>query len=216
MKYFLCTLLGQLHPRCAGDSFIIAFQNPATALVFCMEVQQQMLNLPWPTELLQYYGTEEVWLTPAYTGSQRPHGSPRSAFGGLARFTPPHISMLTLPQASQPQQPQQQLGASVTAAPTPAEGGKGESAPVWDYRKTWQATWLRCGAHKADSILAFRGLRVRLGIHAGVTDESCITFNAVMQRYHYTGEPCSSHACHAQTSWHAQHGTHAHVHVVMH
>ena len=34
-----------------GDAFIMSFPNPAVALQFCMDVQRDLLNTAWPTEV---------------------------------------------------------------------------------------------------------------------------------------------------------------------
>jgi hypothetical protein len=37
------------------------------------------------------------------------------------------------------------------------------------------------------STMVFRGLRVRVGMHAGVPDDKDVTYNAAEARFHYTG-----------------------------
>ncbi len=44
-----------------GDSFILAFPCPVSAIEFCMAAQQELLHLAWPTALLQSPSGCEVW-----------------------------------------------------------------------------------------------------------------------------------------------------------
>ena len=36
------------------DSFMIAFKNPVSAVLFCLAVQEALMEAPWPEELLQH------------------------------------------------------------------------------------------------------------------------------------------------------------------
>lgn len=43
-----------------GDSFMIAFKRTTNAVRFCVEVQEQLMNEPWPPELLAIDNCKEV------------------------------------------------------------------------------------------------------------------------------------------------------------
>lgn len=43
-----------------GDGFMIAFQSAVAALEFCLEVQEQLLEIEWPEELLELDAGSEV------------------------------------------------------------------------------------------------------------------------------------------------------------
>ncbi len=55
------------------------------------------------------------------------------------------------------------------------------------YGALWQSQWRECSQVAPGAVLGYRGLRVRLGMHAGVDGDTFVAFNTVMQRYHYTG-----------------------------
>jgi len=42
-------------------SFCLAFQDVSQAMEWCMHVQRQLLQLPWPDALLQHPGAAEEW-----------------------------------------------------------------------------------------------------------------------------------------------------------
>ncbi len=169
-----------------GDSFIIAFHSPAAALHFCMDVQHELLALPWPRELLQCSLAEEVWCAPGSTSQNLKRNksklSVKSSDVGLAleTATSSTIRALVPAQAETSSQVALRAQSSILTDTTTDESTS-------DLTCAWKGQWKRCSAGTAGAVLAYRGLRVRLGLHAGVADASAITFNSVMQRYHYTG-----------------------------
>jgi hypothetical protein len=58
-----------------------------------------------------------------------------------------------------------------------------------------QAQWRVCEPSVPGAVLAFRGLRVRLGFHASLDTATSVNFNSVMQRHHYTGKRGSMQSC---------------------
>ena len=44
-----------------GDAFHVAFQDVATAVQFCMEIQYEMMEIEWPKEVLRLSGCETVY-----------------------------------------------------------------------------------------------------------------------------------------------------------
>ncbi len=57
-----------------------------------------------------------------------------------------------------------------------------------------QAQWVVCGSETAGAVLAFRGLRVRIGFHATLDTKTSVNQNQTNKRYIYTGM-CVLHAC---------------------
>lgn len=63
-----CLLLTQLLLACLtesateGDSFILAFHTPASALAFAESFQLGLMNIAWPEELLDNPLAEAVWM----------------------------------------------------------------------------------------------------------------------------------------------------------
>ncbi len=74
--------------------------------------------------------------------------------------------------------------------------GGGLGAAAYTVSELLKMKWRSVGSGKQGSqtALAFRGLRVRMGFHAGVQDESDIVFNKASGRYVYTGERAKCHA----------------------
>lgn len=88
-----------------GDSFTLAFHTPGDALLFAVEVQEALLGLAWPEELLAQPACEPVYVAAPATGGGRqnrlgrgggsgqfllgvPSGAPST--GRPASFTVPH------------------------------------------------------------------------------------------------------------------------------
>jgi hypothetical protein len=72
--------------RNSGEgSFCLAFQSPNAALEYCMHVQSELLQLPWPEQLLDHPGAAEVITPPkeeleefAHSHIPHPHPHPLS------------------------------------------------------------------------------------------------------------------------------------------
>ncbi len=195
-----------------GDSFIIAFHTPSQALRFCMDVQQELLSLPWPTELLQSTYAEEVCCT--VTKRKELRSKPElnklalntddgwdAKDGGRSSNGEASNGVLTAQDIADGVSQTTYVSRLFQSAGNPDEetdtvdGCHGGS---WALRGYWQSMWQRCSPGAAGAVLAYRGLRVRLGLHAGVPDAAAITFNSVMQRYHYTGGCMAYIARHAR------------------
>ncbi len=199
-----------------GDSFVIAFHTPADALAFAMAVQAALLHLPWPSELLQSTYAKEVWCAPMAPSPRRRPTKQVSLMkqqlqlsgrmGGIAALRPasncgynesPPPSALTVSDSV--------FGRATDSGTTETEKTTSNSnshtaAIITDrqiqqsFAALWQAQWKECATSAPGAVLAYRGLRVRLGMHAGVDGSTVVTFNTVMQRYHYTGA-VHGHTC---------------------
>ncbi len=153
-----------------GDSFIIAFHHPADALAFCMEAQTSLLQVPWPSEILTSTRCQEVWCVPSAPKAGKQKGGAktnlRQRLSSLSSFH--HGS--TAPDTSSSKA--QQLAA-----------GQGTATVGDHFLERWQVS--TSGAEGA--VLAYRGLRVRMGLHSGVDSEANMTFSQTAQRVRYSG-----------------------------
>lgn len=57
----LITAYGAYEINTEGDAFHVAFQDAATAVQFCMEMQYEMMEIEWPKEVLKLPGCEAVY-----------------------------------------------------------------------------------------------------------------------------------------------------------
>lgn len=155
-----------------GDSFIIAFHHPADALAFCMEAQTSLLQVPWPQEILTSTRCQEVWCVPSAPKAGMQKGGAkanlRQRLSSLSSFH--HGS--TAPDTSTAGSKAQQL--------TPGQG----AATVGDH---FLVRWPVSTSGAEGALLAYRGLRVRMGLHSGVDSEANMTFSQTAQRVRYSG-----------------------------
>ena len=82
-----------------GDSFIIAFHNVESAVRFCLEAQESLLDLPWPEALLQTPGCKEVWVAPRMAPPPD-SSSPLKPTGTMIRTIPSPAALIPLPSSS--------------------------------------------------------------------------------------------------------------------
>ncbi len=75
----------------------------------------------------------------------------------------------------------------LTPAPATEDVGSEEDGCSNTVAFNLKARWHVCDAAVRGAVLAWRGLRVRMGLHAALDTATSVTFNTVMQRYHYTG-----------------------------
>ncbi|KAG2501549.1 hypothetical protein HYH03_000056 [Edaphochlamys debaryana] len=165
-----------------GDSFLLAFHCPEDALLFAMEAQVALLECAWPMELLDC----DV-CRPAYVvhndGDKRAGllADGGDAAGGLMALPRANSSLShksTSEEASSPQA-SNALGAS---------GASGGTSEVNTFLTACQASWKEANATTPNNVLIFRGLRVRMGMHAGISNEADVAYNKAAARMQYSGE----------------------------
>ncbi|KJE91038.1 leucine-rich repeat-containing protein 69 [Capsaspora owczarzaki ATCC 30864] len=114
-----------------GEAFMVAFDNPMNALRWCLEVQLQLLEVPWPEDLLATDDCKEIRIAP----SKR---APISA--AAARMT----------ETSSPVLGRKSVAffdsVSGSTSSSPVHGGQnGDAAPV--ERVIWRGLRVRMGIH---------------------------------------------------------------------
>ncbi|MEW5311588.1 MAG: hypothetical protein WDW38_003291 [Sanguina aurantia] len=84
-----CAKWGGYESQTEGDSFIIAFQDPMSAVSFALDLQEALMDQPWPEALLALEGCKPIWMVPLSSAEQ--HSNQSSATNEL-RLQQHHIS----------------------------------------------------------------------------------------------------------------------------
>ncbi|KAG2434837.1 hypothetical protein HXX76_007722 [Chlamydomonas incerta] len=85
-----------------GDSFLLAFHTAQNALVFCLRVQEELVGLAWPEELLQVDVCRPVWVTDTLPAAATTGAAARlPALDGLEAAQEPHAGLAEEPGADQ-------------------------------------------------------------------------------------------------------------------
>ncbi|KAG2434059.1 hypothetical protein HXX76_007787 [Chlamydomonas incerta] len=166
-----------------GDSFLLAFHCPEDALLFAMEAQVALLECAWPMELLDC----DV-CRPAYVvhndGDKRANlladAGDMGGGGGLMALPRASSGLSNKSTSEDTSSPQasNMLGASGVMA-------TGESNT---FLTACQASWKEATAATPNNVLIFRGLRVRMGMHTGISNEADVAYNKAAARMQYSGE----------------------------
>ncbi|MEW5301527.1 MAG: hypothetical protein WDW36_004384 [Sanguina aurantia] len=162
-----------------GDSFIMAFHLPKDALLFAMDGQVSLLTADWPFELLQTQVCKPVWvqgiasalhpknLQDILDASDNAIPGRGSKIKALAHGLSHDPSRSALPSSSQEH----------TAL-----------SETYTFGTACQRAWKQARREDADKVLIFRGLRVRMGLHAGMHNENEVTYNRTDARTQYGGD----------------------------
>ncbi|GLI68045.1 hypothetical protein VaNZ11_012368 [Volvox africanus] len=160
-----------------GDSFLLAFHCPEDALLFAMESQVALLECAWPIELLDCDVCRPYYVVHNDT-DKRANLIVESADGvgslmALARTNSGLSNKSTSEDTSSPQA-------------SNALGTPGSEANT--FMTACQASWKEATATTPNNVLIFRGLRVRMGMHTGISNEADVAYNKAAARMQYSGE----------------------------
>ncbi len=91
-------------------------------------------------------------------------------------------------------------GTALSGSFTAAVNDLGLQARMWTMRLAWRQKWAHCNGNvDSRAVLAHRGLRVRVGFHAGLDSAADLSYNRSSRRHIYTGaRDGSPRACFAQ------------------
>ncbi|KAL6762373.1 nucleotide cyclase [Haematococcus lacustris] len=197
-----------------GDSYTIAFHTAQSAVQFALAVQKALLTVDWPLQLLDQAELCRPFIVlPAAASSQLPAFHPAALAAGSSTFASMPLAM-RLSLASRPEQPtvasylrrlrpsqdmyfnrstqslelgprnEPQQPSSATALPNQAAQHTLYASPTALHLLRSTAV---VPSGTAGSLLLFRGLRVRMGMHTGVHDPSDVARDAGTGRQRYSG-----------------------------
>ncbi|KXZ47871.1 hypothetical protein GPECTOR_32g484 [Gonium pectorale] len=176
-----------------GDSFIVAFMDPASAVAFAATCQVALLLEDWPQELLAHadaapvlvlpddagdWAADDMGLPAAHSALKSAAGAPGDTGGGfLVSSGPDTLMTATWGEALAAVFPRLTPSPDL---PSPAEGAEVQ----WN-AKFGAATVVLSSGRLA--LVAYRGLRVRMGLHSGLDDPQHVAFNQVSSAFKYYG-----------------------------
>ncbi|KXZ47868.1 hypothetical protein GPECTOR_32g481 [Gonium pectorale] len=140
-----------------GDSFILAFTEPSSAVAFAAACQVELVLADWPPELLLHPDAAPVLVVP-----NEAEGGAAANLGVPACFADVGLYSRFLSRRNTGTAPARQQA----------------------YIKT-PTTVVLPGGHLA--LVAYRGLRVRMGLHSGLDDPQHVAFNQVGSAFKYYG-----------------------------
>eukprot|EP00198_Chlamydomonas_reinhardtii_P006617 XP_001695953.1 predicted protein [Chlamydomonas reinhardtii] len=167
-----------------GDSFLLAFHSPEDALLFAMEAQVALLECGWPMELLDCDVCRPAYV--AHNDSDKranllaDAGDPGGGGGGLMALPRASSGLSNKSTSEEASSPQASHGLSSGAVVAPGESNT--------FLTACQASWKEATAATPNNVLIFRGLRVRMGMHTGISNEADVAYNKAAARMQYSGE----------------------------
>eukprot|EP00798_Chlamydomonas_sp_ICE-L_P011265 gene11265-18891_t len=178
-----------------GDSFILAFHTAQDAVMFSAESQEALMLAPWPQALLQHPLCAPVYVKASpLMGDLIGMDYSKLSIGAMSGAL---LGQLHLSSTSRRGLP------TVTAFPMSNTFNEEETEVPMNWREFLvldlkvsntlpnmfsSGDSLKAVNEKSGYVLVWRGLRVRMGIHSGVTDALCIDFNRISGSTHYGGE----------------------------
>ncbi|KXZ47867.1 hypothetical protein GPECTOR_32g480 [Gonium pectorale] len=140
-----------------GDSFILAFTEPSSAVAFAAACQVALVLADWPPELLLHPDAAPVLVVP-----NEAEGGTAANLGVPACFADVGLYSRFLSRRNTGTAPARQQAYAKTPTTVVLPGGR-------------------------LALVAYRGLRVRMGLHSGLDDPQHVAFNQVGSAFKYYG-----------------------------
>lgn len=180
-----------------GDSFLLALHDVQDAVRFAVSAQKALMEADWPRELLEVKGCRPICMKK--TGCVSPfHRPPHDEVGGLCVPSCLRVHLLigkgTMKGAGHLHEDHQEVQSSYKHYPelafTSEVPGIVRSNTSGTVEDRLFACWECVSDHNVtlDCSRMVRGLRVRMGIHAGVPEPKDVHLNSVMGRVQYRAE----------------------------
>lgn len=174
-----------------GDSFVLAFHSPRSALAFALEAQTELLHLPWPRELLATPACCPQWMAPgpsdlSMAGTACLCRARSMSLSGWLRYigggTSTGDDSDTAPLVDNGSPPG-------TAESRHTTRSAGDAAPeMMTFAQALAQQHTLSLEEEPGSVLAFRGLRVRMGLHMGVCGSTRLCSNGHAGRLQHSGQ----------------------------
>ncbi|GIL79822.1 hypothetical protein Vretifemale_9103 [Volvox reticuliferus] len=160
-----------------GDSFLLAFHCPEDALLFAMESQVALLECAWPIELLDCDVCRPYYVV---------HNDTDKRANLIVESADAAGSLMALPRANSGLSNKSTSEDTSSPQASNALGTPGSEANT--FMTACQASWKEGSATTPNNVLIFRGLRVRMGMHTGISNEADVAYNKAAARMQYSGE----------------------------
>eukprot|EP00798_Chlamydomonas_sp_ICE-L_P026764 gene26763-4341_t len=162
-----------------GDSFTIAFHSPRSAVLFAVECQAKFVTCNWPEALLKLPLCEPKFNTQSdleASGHQLTTGATEVGLMSSYLASQPALSIGLFHHSHEQQQC---MSDELFSVPAPQPDGNRSSMDTMavfdDHMTVHKFITSQCKPASGPGpgvVLLFKGLRVRMGIHAGVVDAS--------------------------------------------
>ncbi|GIL52667.1 hypothetical protein Vafri_8489 [Volvox africanus] len=160
-----------------GDSFLLAFHCPEDALLFAMESQVALLECAWPIELLDCDVCRPYYVV---------HNDTDKRANLIVESADAAGSLMALPRANSGLS--NKSTSEDTSSPQASNGLGTPGSEPNTFMTACQASWKEATATTPNNVLIFRGLRVRMGMHTGISNEADVAYNKAAARMQYSGE----------------------------